>query len=132
MQNNCTYLLAETPYQLRNSDTYKAGSNTSKGIFNSGRVNDTGLDYINSWLMSPISPNNDNLMLTTVLSPSILKELIRWNPKGNFDRVSALIMLFWFDETMYKAKKEKREQENTFLENKYFAKRGLTGKKRFF
>ena len=132
VQNNCTFLLAETPYQLRNSDTYKVGSNTSKGIYNSGRINDTGLDYINSWLMGPISPNNDNLVLSTILSPSILKELIRWNPKGNFDRVSALIMLFWYDETMHKAKREETEQRNTFLENKYFTKRGTGTRRRFF
>ena len=133
VQNNCTYLLAETPYQLRNSDTYRVGTNTSKGIFNAGRINDTGLDYINSWLMSPISMNNDNLVLTTVLSPALLKELIRWNPKGNFDRVSALIMLFWYDETMHKAKKEQTEKRMTFLENKYFTKRGVSSsRKRFF
>ena len=82
--------------------------------------------------MGPISTNNDNLVLSTVLSPSILKELIRWNPKGNFDRVSALIMLFWYDETMHKAKREETEQKNTFLENKYFTKRGGSRRRRFF
>ena len=125
VQHNCTYLLADTPYQLRNSDTYRPGTNTSKGIYNAGRVNDTGIDYINSWLMSKISSSNDNLMLTTIYSPAILKELIRWNPKGNFDRVSALIMLFWHDETLHKAKKEHDEKTTTFLENSYFAKRGI-------
>jgi hypothetical protein len=132
VQNNCTYLLAETPYQLRNSDTYRPGTNTSKGIYNAGRINDTGLDYINSWLMSTISNMNDNLVLTTVLSPAILKELIRWNPKGNFDRVSALIMLFWYDETMHKVKKENTEKRNTFLENKYFTRRGVSPKRKLF
>ena len=125
VQHNCTYLLADTPYQLRNSDTYRPGTNTSKGIYNAGRVNDTGIDYINSWLMSKISSSNDNLTLTTIYSPAILKELIRWNPKGNFDRVSALIMLFWHDETLHKAKKEHDEKTTTFLENSYFAKRGI-------
>jgi hypothetical protein len=132
VQNNCTYLLADTPYQLRNSDTYKAGTNTSKGIYNSGRVNDTGIDYINSWLMSTISMSNDDLMLTTVLSPAILKELIRWNPKGNFDRISALIMLFWYDETMHKVKKETNEKKTTFLESSYFARRGVSPRKQSF
>jgi hypothetical protein len=132
VQNNCTYLLADTPYQLRNSDTYKAGTNTSKGIYNSGRVNDTGIDYINSWLMSTISISNDDLMLTTVLSPAILKELIRWNPKGNFDRISALIMLFWYDETMHKVKKETNEKKTTFLESSYFARRGVSPRRQSF
>ena len=31
-QMKCTYLLADTPYQLRSTDTYKAGTNTAKGI----------------------------------------------------------------------------------------------------
>lgn len=129
VQHNCTYLLADTPYQLRNSDTYKPGTNTSKGIFNSGRVNDTGIDFISSWLLSPLNMESDTLMLNTIYSPSILKELISWNPKGNFDRVSALIMLFWYDETLHKVKTEASEAKVTFLESGYFAKRGVLPKK---
>jgi len=131
VQHNASYLLAETPYQLRNSDTYRPGTNTSKGIFNSGRINDTGIDYISSWLLSPINPESEKLMLNTIYSPAILKELISWNKKGNFDRVSALIMLFWYEETLHKVKTEMSEAKVSFLESNYFAKRGLLPKKRF-
>jgi len=128
-QHKCVYLLADTPYQLRNSDTYRPGTNTSKGIHNAGRINDTGLDYIASWLLSPISPDNpDKLMISTILSPSILKELISYTDKGNFDRVSALIMVFWHDETLHRVKTEQSEAKRTFLESTYFAKRGILPK----
>lgn len=85
-KHQCLYLLADTPYQLRNVDTYKEGSNTSKGINASGTVNSTARDYIKSWLNEKISTNSETRVYETLYSTALITELLMWNPDGNFDR----------------------------------------------
>jgi hypothetical protein len=128
-QNKCTYLLAETPYQLRSTDTYKAGTNTSKGINASGAVNAEGRNMIKSWLQERISVTSETKVYETIYSPALIAELIMWNIDGNFDRVSALIMLMWLDSTMYKQVTQQIEKTKTFLDSDYFADMGLLKKK---
>jgi hypothetical protein len=125
VQKKCTYLLADTPYQLRNSDTYKEGTNTSKGINASAVVNSTARDYIKSWLAELVSVNSEKLVLQTIYSSACLKELISWNPHGNFDRVSSLGMLMWHDNTMIRQVKETKSEKRDFLNNDYFKDMGL-------
>jgi hypothetical protein len=127
-QNKCTYLLAETPYQLRSADTYRAGTNTSKGINASGSINAEARNMIKSWLQERISTNSETRVYETVYSPALLTELIMWNPDGNFDRVSALGMLMWLDSTMFKEVTQRVEEVKTFLDNDYFAKMGVLKK----
>jgi hypothetical protein len=128
-QNKCTYLLADTPYQLRSSDTYKAGTNTAKGINASGAVNAEARNMIKSWLQERISDRTETRVYETVYSPAMLTELVMWNPSGNFDRVSALGMLMWLDSTMYKEVTQKAEQIKTFLDDPYFQQMGVLKKK---
>jgi hypothetical protein len=128
-QNKCTYLLAETPYQLRSVDTYKAGTNTSKGINASGAVNAEGRNMVKSWLQERISVTSETRVYETIYSSALITELVMWNPQGNFDRVSALIMLMWLDSTMFKEVTQKIEQVKTFLDNDYFAEMGVLKKK---
>lgn len=124
-KHKSTYLLADTPYQLRNSDTFRIGTNTSKGIDASGKVNQTGRDFIKSWLLEPISENSETRVLETIYSPALLKELIMWNKHGNFDRVSALGMLMWHDATMRVTTEKRHKEVKTFLDDPYFSKMGL-------
>jgi hypothetical protein len=128
-QNKCTYLLAETPYQLRSVDTYRAGTNTSKGINASGAVNAEARNMIKSWLQERIAITSETRVYETIYSPALLTELIMWNPDGNFDRVSALGMLMWLDSTMYKEVTQKIEEVKTFLDSDYFATMGVLKKK---
>jgi hypothetical protein len=128
-QHKCTYLLAETPYQLRSADTYKAGTNTSKGINASGVINSEGRNMVKSWLQERLSDNSETRVYETIYSSALLTELIMWNPQGNFDRVSALIMLMWLDSTMFKEVTEKIQETKTFLDNDYFAQMGVLKKK---
>lgn len=127
-QKKCLQLLADTPYQLRNAETFKQGTNTSKGINASTVVNQTGRDYIKSWLNETLSINSDRRVLNTLYSPALIKELISWNPHGNFDRVSALGMLMWHDATMFKAQEKETQKIKTFLDDPYFSKMGLIKK----
>jgi hypothetical protein len=127
-QKKCTYLLAETPYQLRSADTYKAGTNTSKGINASGTINAEARNFIKSWLQETLSKNSETRVYETLYSPALLMELIMWNPDGNFDRVSSLGMLMWLDATMYKEQSERKEEVKTFLEDPYFQRMGVLRK----
>ena len=120
-QHKSLYLLADTPYQLRNSDTYKVGANTSKGINASGKVNSTARDYIKSWLLEKVSSHSEIRVLETIYSSALLKELIMWNPQGNFDRVSSLGMLLWHDATSRVTTDKRIDEVKGFLDNDYFA-----------
>jgi hypothetical protein len=128
-QHRCTYLLADTPYQLRSSDTYKVGTNTAKGINASGSVNQEARNMIKSWLQERISTNSETRVYQTIYSPALLTELIMWNSDGNFDRVSALGMLMWLDSTMYKEMDKRREEVKGFLDHSYWAEMGVLKKK---
>lgn len=121
-KHKCLYLLADTPYQLRNSDTYKTGSNTSKGINASQKVNSTARDYIKSWLLEKVSSNSETRVLETIYSPALLRELIMWNPQGNFDRVSSLGMVLWHDATTRNTIDNRINEVKGFLDNAYFDK----------
>lgn len=124
-QHNSTYLLADTPRQLRNSDTYRENTNTAKGINASTKVNSTAVDFIASWLISPVAKDKEVMNLTTIQSPALIQELIKWNTSNNTDRVSALGMLFWHEETLNKVERANTEKTMAFVESEFFAKRGL-------
>jgi hypothetical protein len=128
-KHKCLYLLADTPYQLRNSDTYKIGSNTSKGINASGKVNQTARDFIKSWLLEKVSENSEQRVLETIYSSALLKELIMWNPDGNFDRVSSMGMVLWHDATMRRETEQRTQEVKTFLDDPYFQGMGVIRKK---
>ena len=128
-QNKCTYLLADTPYQLRSVDTYKAGTNTAKGINASGSVNAEARNMIKSWLQERISTNSETRVYETVYSSAMLTELVMWNPDGNFDRVSALGMLMWLDSTMFKEVTQRIDAVKSFLDHDYWSNLGVLKKK---
>lgn len=126
--HKCTYLLADTPYQLRSSDTYKAGTNTAKGINASGSVNAEGRNMVKSWLQEKISEQSEVRVYETIYSSAMLTELIMWNPDGNFDRVSALGMLMWLDSTMFKEQVKHVENLKSFMDHDYWRQMGVIKK----
>ena len=126
--HKCTYLLADTPYQLRSSDTYKSGTNTAKGINASGMVNAEARNMIKSWLQEKISERGETRVYETIYSPAMLTELVMWNPDGNFDRVSSLGMLMWLDSTMFKEQKKEIENIKGFMEHDYWRQMGVIKK----
>lgn len=96
------HLLADTPYNLRDRNTWRPNTNTSKGIIVSKPVKDRGLEYIKQWLTEPESEGSEHKLLEKIRSVGLLKELISWNPnpRANFDRISALLMVLWYDVTL--------------------------------
>ena len=124
-RKKCLYLLADTPYQLRNSDTFRQGTNTSKGINASEKVNQTARDFIKSWLLEKTSSNSDQRVLELIYSPAMLIELIMWNKSGNFDRVSSLGMLMWHDATTQRNIEKETVAVKTFLDDEYWEDMGV-------
>jgi len=119
------HLLADTPKQMRDSLLWKENTNASKGMPASERTNSRGREYIKSWLLDPISTNSDILNYQKIKSVGLLKELIAWNQDGNFDRVSALGMLMWYDETLYRPEQEQIRKVKTVLDDPYWKEMGL-------
>lgn len=66
-----------------------------------------GLSYIRDWLLLPIAKDENGnvtkLNLHNIPDPGLVEELIKFNKKGNFDRVSALLIgMFFRRELAYK------------------------------
>lgn len=65
---------------------------------------DQGEVYIRDWLNSTVSVNSDGThkkVLHTIYDPALLKELIKYNKKGNFDRVMALMVGMYHNKELY-------------------------------
>lgn len=55
--------------------------------------------YIRDWLINPITQfenGEKTLILHTIVDPALIEELIKFNYKGNFDRVSALMVGMYY------------------------------------
>lgn len=93
---NCTYLLADTPKFLKDIELVKtvAAGNSLKGYYPSTNVNAFGRGLIRNWSTTQATGHPDGVNnMMVIRSIGLLKELINYNSKGNFDRVSAAIAL---------------------------------------
>ena len=110
---NCTYLLADTPEYLKDKQliTSIGFGNKSKGIRATVPIIKYGFRLIRDWLLKPVTvihkDEEGNEVEVTVSNlhfirnRALLKELILWNPFGNYDRIMALLQLMIFrDEKM--------------------------------
>ncbi len=60
--------------------------------------------YIRDWLVSPRSTNEDGetmLNLHTINDLALLEELIKFNHKGNFDRVMSFMVVMYHTRELY-------------------------------
>ena len=60
--------------------------------------------YIRDWLTTPRNTDEDgNVMLNlhNIYDPALLQELIKFNHKGNFDRVMALMVGMYHTRELY-------------------------------
>ncbi len=131
---NCVYLLTETLDFLKDKQLAKATfGNKSRGTVATAAVNNYARNLIRMWLIAPIEEEGDkdeNVVvkpkLTKIRSRALLKELIQWEPLGNYDRVSALGMLMLLREDKMilfqgKVDPDKMERYNkTYLGNDDF------------
>lgn len=105
---NALHYLADVPQILKDMDLVKATNlygNKAKGTHANGFINSWGRLLQADWQRTRVDehdPDNTKLNLHTLRSLAYIEECIKWNSDGNFDRVSAGIMLFILREDRYK------------------------------
>ena len=89
-KNYSLHLLAYTPGVMKSNETSKTARVRIYGQHMSTPVKKECEIYLREWLLTPIG--DGKLQLHTIKSIPMLKELISYNEKGNFDRVIALML----------------------------------------
>jgi hypothetical protein len=128
---NCTHLLCDTPESLKDvaDITISKIGNKSKGTTASKPINAHGLRLILDYLLEPAygEENPEILNLHKIRSIGLLRELINFDPKhGNFDRISALIMLMIIKEDKVKTLEKRQQDKVDSLANDPFFSRNFT------
>lgn len=100
---NCLHYLTDVLDFLREKNMAKPGyGNTAKGTTATAPVNAFAKNLLRSWLLKPVTtvievdgePQETEVYnLYQLRSRALIKELIGYNPLGNFDRISAMGML---------------------------------------
>lgn len=127
---NALSYLADTPEILKDMEYIKqthALGNKSKGSPPTPAINSWGRRLQADWMMSKnVVDTNELLNIQRIRSLGYIKEAIQWNIDGNFDRISAGIMLFILRASLLKFiegnknEKQRNNYENdTFLNNNY-------------
>lgn len=135
---NCTHLMADCPEYLKDKDLVKVqlSGNKLKGVNATAPINNYANTLIRDWLRKPITivekDENDKDIEVTVSNlyrlknRALIKELINFNPQGNFDRIRALGMVMLYREEkmiMYGGDVRKAVRvEDKFFEDDFFKK----------
>lgn len=88
------HLLANEP-DLEWEATLKGKTGRGKGMHMTDARKATGAIMLRDWLLTPRGKDvygNVKLNLHYIYDAALLRELLKWNLKGNFDRVSALLV----------------------------------------
>lgn len=141
--HNCTHLLADTPEYLK--ERQMVGSigygNKAKGIRATTAVINGAFKMINSWLRKPVvkiekdEEGNEHEVtvpnLFHIRNRALIKELIQWNPYGNYDRVLSLVQLILYREekmVLYQGDLKNTGKEPTGLEADDYWDKNYPGK----
>ena len=107
---SCTHLLADTPEYLKDKQLIKeiGFGNKSKGVRATVPIIKYGFKLLRDWLMKPVvkieigddGEEHETTMplLYDIKNRALLKELILWNPVGNFDRIMAMVQMMLYRE----------------------------------
>ena len=107
---NCTHLLADTPEYLKDKQLISSIGigNKSKGVRATVPIIKYGFKLIRDWLLKPVVKIEQDAEghdvevtvsnLNYIRNRALLKELIQWNPFGNFDRIMSLVQLMLYRE----------------------------------
>ena len=129
-----THMLCDTPASLRDvaDITISKVGNQQKGTTASKQVNAYGLRLILDWLLEPAygeTEGSEVLNMHTLWGVGILDELITFNPEmGNYDRVSALIMVMILKEEMSRNVMDKQKKKIKSLSDDPFFSRNFDSK----
>jgi len=125
---NALSYLADTPEILKDMDMLKPSMSNPKGTRATKSINAWGRQLQVSWMLSKAYTNNpedsEKLNLHTIRSLGYLEECIVWNQDGNFDRVSAMGMLFILREDRLRNQSNLRNETvkvvNSWTNSKFF------------
>lgn len=119
-------LLASQPDRVISKNISKSKVDRVYGCHMVEQLKDAGERYIRSWLVSVIDyidKDGEKVPVTTIdtiCSERLLEELIKYNRKGNFDLVSALIMcMFQVQENYFEdidRNNEKKDRQDDVIE----------------
>lgn len=116
---NALHYLCDTPQILRDMEMVKATNlygNNAKGTRASSKaINAWGRQLQADWMKTRLDSDDEEdkrLKMHTIRSTAYLEECIKWNPDGNFDRVSAAGMLFILREDRYKQIQTNKDKSN--------------------
>jgi len=120
-------LLAAQPDAVISKAINNSETERIYGCHMNEQLKDAGEKYIKTWLLTPVNVTEDGRVLTVIDyidSPGLLEQLIMYNRKGNYDRVSALIMvMFQINEEElgkeYNEEVKKDEKLLSLIENLY-------------
>ena len=142
--HNAIHLLAETPEYLvqRNMISSIGYGNKSVGIRATTPVINGAFKMIQTWLRKPIvsietdADNNNTEVkipnLYRIKNRALLKELVLWNPQGNFDRVMSLVQLMLYREekmVLYHGDLKHTEEVSSGMEKDDYWDKNYPGKK---
>lgn len=142
--HNATHLLAETPEYLvqRNMISSIGYGNKSVGIRATTPIINGAFKMIQTWLRKPIvsietdaEGNNNEVTIPNlyrIKNRALLKELVLWNPQGNFDRVMSLVQLMLYREekmVLYHGDLRHTEEVSSGMEKDYYWDKNYPGKK---
>ena len=144
--HNSTHLLAETPEYLvqRNMISSIGYGNKSVGIRATTPIINGAFKMIQTWLRKPIvtvetdaDGNNNEVTIPNlyrIKNRALIKELVLWNPQGNFDRVMSLVQLMLYREEKmvlghgdlkYSEKQEHGMEKDDYWEKNYPGKKKI-------
>lgn len=142
--HNSTHLLAETPEYLvqRNMIGGIGYGNKAVGIRATTPIINGAFKMIQTWLRKPViiiktDAEGNNIEVTIpnlyrIKNRALLKELVLWNPQGNFDRVMSLVQLMLYrEEKLVLGHGDLRSSENVSsgMENDEYWEKNYPGKK---
>lgn len=122
----CTHLLADTPESLKDVMSVKVDKigNQSKGVTMSKPLLSYGLSCLKSFLEEPAygeDKDSEKVKVHDIELQGVLQELMSYNDTGNFDRVSALIILMILREDKLKSiTKENRKKVEELSDDPFF------------
>ena len=142
---NSLWMLADTPDYLKDKQIVKSGGfgNTAKGVRATVPVINYAFRIIRDWLMKPVifiqkDETGADIEVTmpnlyNIRNRALLKELILWNPFGNYDRIMALAQLMLYREEkiiLFQGDLKKHDYEPTGMEADNYWDKNYPGKKK--
>lgn len=130
-QKNSVHLLCDTPESLKDISDYTISKigNKSKGTNMTSPIIAYAMRLLEAWLLEPAhnadgEVNEDITNLDRIRSIGLLNELINYRPEqGNYDRISALLMIMILKEDMHKVtENRKKKKVETLSEDPFFNK----------